>query len=78
MRRGFWLAAGLGLGVAAAYLVVRRFDRAKAALTPEGFGRSIDRASQAVVELAHDIREAAQAREAELRSSLLHGEPAER
>ena len=73
MRRGLWVALGLGLGVGLAVLAVRRLDRAAKSLSPEGLGRLVGAAGQ----LASEVKLAAAQREAELKKALLHGEAKE-
>jgi len=73
MRRGLWVALGLGLGVGLAVLAVRRLDRAAKSLSPAGVGRLVGAASQ----LVSEIKLAATQREAELKTALLHSEAKE-
>ena len=75
MRRLFWLAMGITIGV----LVVRKLSDAAAKLTPSGMANTV---AQALTELAasirdfsHDVRTAMAEREAELREGAgLDGE----
>jgi hypothetical protein len=69
MRRLFWLAMGITIGV----LVVRKMSRFAEKLTPSGMARSI---AQSLSDLADalryfgtDVREAMAEREAELREN---------
>ena len=66
MRRVFWMALGATMGV----LVVRRVNRAAQAYTPEGIGRSLTAAVDAVRELVDDVRAGMAERERELRVAL--------
>lgn len=66
MRRLFWVALGATAGV----LVVRRLGRTLEAYTPEGVGSSIAGLTDAVRELAADVREGMAVRERELRIAL--------
>ena len=68
MRRLFWLAMGITIGV----LVVRKLSSAAGKLTPGSIGRSIadglSDLADAIGEFGADIRAAAAEREAELRA----------
>ncbi len=68
MRRLFWLAMGITIGA----LVVRKLSRAAEKLTPQGIAGALVEGlrdlADAIGEFGADIREAASAREAELRS----------
>ena len=68
MRRLFWLAMGITIGV----LVVRKLSSAAEKLTPGSIGRSIadglSDLADAIGEFGADIRAAAAEREAELRA----------
>ena len=66
MRRVFWMALGATVGI----VVVRRVSRAAQAYTPEGIGRSLTGALDAVRDLADDVRVAMAQREQELRVAL--------
>jgi Family of unknown function (DUF6167) len=66
VRRVFWMALGATVGV----LVVRRVSRAAQAYTPEGIGRALTAAVDAVRELADDVRAGMVERERELRVAL--------
>lgn len=75
MRRIFWLAMGITIGV----LVVRKLSNAAAKLTPSGVTASLTQAlgelAESVRDFAHDVRAAMSAREAELRAGAgLDGE----
>jgi chromosome condensin MukBEF MukE localization factor len=67
MRRLFWLAMGVTIGV----LVVRRLSRAAEKLTPQGIaGQLADglrELAEAIGDFGADVRAAAAEREAELR-----------
>ncbi|MDR2565746.1 MAG: hypothetical protein LBC97_06740 [Bifidobacteriaceae bacterium] len=75
MRRVFWTGAvltlGVGTGLGLAFWAYRRFDAAKRAVSPEGIAARFDDALATVGQMAGEIREAAAAREAELRRTLL-------
>ncbi len=68
MRRLFWLAMGVTIGV----LVVRKLSRAADKLTPTGITGSLAEGlrdlAEAIGDFGADIRAAAAEREAELRS----------
>ncbi|HYY11969.1 MAG TPA: DUF6167 family protein [Kineosporiaceae bacterium] len=66
MSRLFWVA----LGAAAGVVVVRRVSRAAQAYTPEGIGRSLTEAVDALRDLADDVRAGMAQREQELRVAL--------
>jgi hypothetical protein len=66
VRRVFWMALGATVGV----LVVRRVSRAARAYTPEGIGRSLASAVDALRDLADDVRAGMAEREQELRVAL--------
>ena len=66
MRRVFWMALGATVGI----VVVRRVSRAAQAYTPEGIGRSLTGAVDALRDLADDVRVAMAEREQELRVAL--------
>jgi Family of unknown function (DUF6167) len=66
VRRVFWMAVGATVGV----LVVRRVSRAAQAYTPEGIGRSLTAAVDALRDLADDVRAGMAERERELRVAL--------
>jgi len=62
----FWMALGATVGI----VVVRRVSKAAQAYTPEGIGRSLTEAIDAVRDLADDVRVAMAEREQELRVAL--------
>ena len=68
MRRLFWLAMGVTIGV----LVVRKLSRAADKLTPAGIAGSLADAlrdlAEAIGDFGADVRAAAAEREAELRA----------
>ena len=68
MRRLFWVAMGITIGV----LVVRKLSSAAEKLTPAGIGGSIAEGlrdlAEAIGDFGADIRAAAAEREAELRA----------
>jgi hypothetical protein len=66
VRRVFWMALGATVGI----VVVRRVSKAAQAYTPEGIGRSLTEAIDAVRDLADDVRVAMAERERELRVAL--------
>jgi Family of unknown function (DUF6167) len=66
VRRVFWMALGATVGI----VVVRRVSRAAQAYTPEGIGRSLTGAVDALRDLADDVRVAMAERERELRVAL--------
>lgn len=69
MRRLFWLAMGVTIGV----LAVRKVSRIAEKLTPRGMatgiGAGLAELADAIREFAADVREAMTDREAELRRS---------
>ena len=60
----------MALGATMGVLVVRRVSRAAQAYTPEGIGRSLTAAVDAVRELVDDVRAGMAERERELRVAL--------
>jgi hypothetical protein len=68
MRRIFWLAMGVTIGV----LAVRKLSRAAEKVTPAGLARSLTDAlnnlADAIGTFAADVRQSMQEREAELRA----------
>ena len=60
----------MALGATVGIVVVRRVSRAAQAYTPEGIGRSLTGAVDALRELADDVRVAMAERERELRVAL--------
>jgi hypothetical protein len=60
----------MALGATVGIVVVRRVSRAAQAYTPEGIGRSLTEAVDAVRDLAEDVRVAMAEREQELRVAL--------
>jgi hypothetical protein len=66
VRRVFWMALGATVGI----VVVHRVSRAAQAYTPEGIGRSLTGAVDALRDLAEDVRAAMTEREQELRVAL--------
>jgi chromosome condensin MukBEF MukE localization factor len=69
MRRLFWLAMGVTIGV----LVVRKLQAAAEKLTPRGMasglGQGLADLADAIRDFGADVREAMSEREAELRES---------
>jgi hypothetical protein len=66
VRRVVWMAVGATVAV----LVVRRVNRVLDAASPEGIGRVLTSAVDAVRDLVDDVREAMAEREQELRVAL--------
>jgi hypothetical protein len=70
MKRLFWLALGVTLGV----LIMRKLSKAAAKLTPSGMAQSIaaglGELADSLRDLAADVKEAMAEREAELRESV--------
>ena len=60
----------MALGATVGIVVVRRVSRAAQAYTPEGIGRSLTDAVDALRDLADDVRVAMAEREQELRVAL--------
>ena len=60
----------MALGATVGIVVVRRVSKAAQAYTPEGIGRSLTEAIDAVRDLADDVRIAMAEREQELRVAL--------
>ncbi len=60
----------MALGATVGIVVVRRVSRAAQAYTPEGIGRSLTEAVDALRDLADDVRVAMAQREQELRVAL--------
>ena len=74
MRRIFWLAMGLGAGVASAVLASRWARRQAEKLSPPNlarrFGRSVQDMGAVVAEAGREFSRAMTERESELRASL--------
>lgn len=66
MKKIFWLAAGVAIGV----MAVRKYSQVQGALGPEGLNRAVGRLSDSFLEFADAIREGSAEREAELRAAL--------
>lgn len=66
IRRAFWLAAGITIGVVA----VRKVTQAKANLGPEGLNRAVGQISDSIADFADALRSAMTEREDDLRSAL--------
>jgi hypothetical protein len=66
VRRLVWMAVGAGITI----YVVRRIDRALDAASPEGIGRALNAAVDALREFTVEVREAMAEREQELRVAL--------
>ncbi|MHA7282753.1 hypothetical protein [Arthrobacter sp. TMS2-4] len=66
IRRAFWLAAGITIGVVA----VRKVTQAKANLGPEGINRAVGQISDSITDFADALRSAMTEREDDLRSAL--------
>ena len=76
MRRLFWLAMGITIGV----LVVRKLSRAAEKLTPQGAARSLsaglEELAASIRDFTADVRAAMTERESELRESTgMAGDP---
>jgi hypothetical protein len=78
VRRLVWtgvtVTLGVGIGLGLAWWAYRRFDAAKRAVSPEGIAGRVDDALASAHGIVGEIRQAAQAREAELRRALFAGE----
>ncbi|MDR0593424.1 MAG: DUF6167 family protein [Bifidobacteriaceae bacterium] len=78
MRRLIWtglvLTVGVGAGLGLAWWAYRRFDAAKRAVSADGIVNRVDQAVDAARQFADEVRQAAAAREAELRRTLLKPE----
>jgi hypothetical protein len=78
VRRAFYLAVGVGIGVAAVRQLTKAANRAAGQLTPSGMAaRAADSASglmSSVRDFIDDVRAAMMQRETELRDALT-GEP---
>ncbi|WP_246021019.1 hypothetical protein [Arthrobacter echini] len=66
IRRAFWLAAGITIGVVA----VRKVSQAKATLGPQGVNRAVGQISDSIADFADALRTAMTQRENDLRSAL--------
>jgi hypothetical protein len=70
MRRLFWLALGVTVGV----LVMRKLSKVAEKLTPRGMAgtvaESLGELADALRDFGADVREAMQARESEIRASV--------
>ncbi|MBG6225608.1 hypothetical protein IWX63_002181 [Arthrobacter sp. CAN_A2] len=72
IRRAFWLAAGITIGVVA----VRKVTQAKSNLGPEGLNRAVGQISDSIADFADALRSAMSEREDDLRSALGVSAPA--
>jgi hypothetical protein len=74
LRRAFWVAVGLGAGVATAVLVSRWMSRQAAAMAPSNIARQAGETARDVASLlaeaAAEFRRGMAEREAEVRSLL--------
>jgi hypothetical protein len=66
IRRVFWLAAGVTIGVVA----VRKVSQAKSTLGPEGLNRAVGQISDSISDFADALRTAMSERENDLRDAL--------
>ncbi len=66
IRRAFWLAAGITIGVVA----VRKVSQAKSTLGPEGLNRAVGQISDSIADFADALRSAMSERENDLRAAL--------
>lgn len=66
IRRMFWLAAGVTIGVVA----VRKVAKAKSTLGPEGLNRAVGQISDSISDFADALRSAMAEREDDLRAAL--------
>lgn len=66
IRRVFWLAAGITIGVVA----VRKVSQAKSTLGPEGLNRAVGQVGDSIADFADAVRSAMSERESDLRSAL--------
>jgi hypothetical protein len=66
IRRVFWLAAGVTIGVVA----VRKISQAKSTLGPEGMNRAVGQISDSIADFADALRSAMTEREDDLRVAL--------
>ncbi|WP_104181756.1 DUF6167 family protein [Arthrobacter sp. B0490] len=66
IRRVFWLAAGVTIGVVA----VRKVSKAKSNLGPEGLNRAVGQISDSIADFADALRSAMSERENDLRAAL--------
>lgn len=66
IRRAFWLAAGITIGVVA----VRKVSQAKSNLGPEGLNRAVGQISDSLADFTDALRSAMSERETDLRAAL--------
>ncbi len=66
IRRMFWLAAGVTIGVVA----VRKVSRARSTFGPEGLNRAVGQISDSISDFADALRSAMAEREDDLRVAL--------
>lgn len=66
IRRAFWLAAGITIGVVA----VRKVSQAKSNLGPEGLNRAVGQISDSLADFTDALRSAMSERENDLRAAL--------
>ncbi len=66
IRRAFWMAAGVAIGV----LAVRKVSRVKSTLGPEGLNRAVGQVGDSISEFADAFRSGMREREADLKAAL--------
>ncbi|KQO00951.1 MULTISPECIES: DUF6167 family protein [unclassified Arthrobacter] len=66
IRRAFWLAAGITIGV----IAVRKVSQAKSNLGPEGLNRAVGQISDSLADFTDALRSAMSERETDLRAAL--------
>jgi hypothetical protein len=66
IRRVFWLAAGITIGVVA----VRKVSQAKSTLGPEGLNRAVGQISDSIADFTDAFRSSMAERETDLRAAL--------
>lgn len=72
IRRAFWLAAGVTIGVVA----VRKMSQARSTLGPEGLNRAVGQIGDSIADFADAFRTSMNEREDDLRVALGVQEPA--
>ena len=71
MKRLFWLALGIAVGV----VVVRKVSQRAEAFTPQGLAEAVQGLGQQIRAFGQEVRAGMESREDELRDALALGDP---
>lgn len=66
IRRVFWMAAGVAIGV----IAVRKVSRVKSTLGPEGLNRAVGQVGDSISDFADAFRSGMRERETDLKAAL--------